>query len=351
MPRAVCPAQDQVANLHRRATELEQKIGKNLVLDAMRLHPWVIPQLASSLDSYGIVVKDEQGRRTVKPSSGDDAPKSFEAAARSRKKAAFQGPSPSKYEVTEEPLSPEDAIPTKYWTVDSLSPMSVSSKLLSVAEPACLSIANLKSITIKGRALENHQSHHRLLEFLSGLPGDFSLSGVYRSWSKLAALVQERNQLRGRRCRDISLPVDFDSTGLYGLTVMAGKKKLQVHHLYTKETVEFNEDVLPAHHTMDDIFVASNWSELRASLASRSDPMRKGDLLLITYFPNQEVCADQGGAITTRPIGKRPLAIKDAVADGDGEQVCAPAKRRSTKSPGAHFINGLAKDAAKKSRK
>ena len=210
----------EVANLQRRATELEQKIAKALVMDAMKLHPWCIQQLVSKLEALDLIEKDGgDGKRIAKQTGGMvQQALSVQAVARqNRKQASLPAPSPSKHEEAAVPageVNPADLVPTKYWTLDSLSVHTMAIKLLSVIEPTSLSLANLKHITKRGKALMNHQQHMRLLEFASGLPGDFGLTGVYRSWHRLADLVVQRSMHRGRRCRDVVLPVDFDEFGL-----------------------------------------------------------------------------------------------------------------------------------------
>ena len=63
--KAATPA-ELVANLHRRASELESKIGKGLVAQAMKLHPWAIAELVSKLEGLEFITVNETGGKIVK---------------------------------------------------------------------------------------------------------------------------------------------------------------------------------------------------------------------------------------------------------------------------------------------
>lgn len=363
MPRqSTSAAEDVVANLHRRASELEQRIGKNLVAEAMKKQPWVIPKLVSTVESLGLVEKDQSGRRKIKDCGGSAGASalamSFQAAARkSRKQPELPAPSPSKNELDMPPIEGDDMIPTKYWTLDALSPAAVTGNWLCVAEPATLSVANLKQITKKGQSLQNHQSIHRLLEYVSGLPGDFSLTGLYRSWAKLQELILDRNERRGRRCRDLALPVDFDIVGLYSLQYPPGAQQATIVHNFTKERVVFDSRSLPEHESSSDLFVSNNWSELRAAISSKGDPSRREDVLLIKHFPNQEVPAQRLGRTKRLALEDGDLALTETPTkpaqqqkQQQKEESISKKRARSASAGGQKFIADLAKKAKKGKR-
>jgi hypothetical protein len=347
MPRRTTDPEAEVANLQRRATELEQKIGMALVMEAMESHAWCIPQLVSKLESLGLVEQQGSGKRVLRQTEGVQQALSAQAVARqNRKQPSLPAPSPSKHEeaaMPAEDVDPTDQVPTKYWTLDSLSPHAMATKLLCQAEPTSLSMANLKQITKKGEALMNHQKHMRLLEFVSGLPGDFGLTGVYRSWHRLADLVKQRSLHRGRRCRDVVLPVDFDDFGIYMiLRDPSDCVATIVKHRFTGQQVAFKPADLPPHENIAELYIANNWSELRAAIQSKADPLHSKAVLLITFFPTQVI----GDAARDSK-----LAIQDAGAEASVLMVSnkGDAKRIPEKRVNKSFIADLA-SAAKKAK-
>lgn len=291
MGRSKQSAEECVQNLQRRAVELQQKIGKQTVSEAMRRHPWCVHELLSKLEALGLVAVTESGSRKLVEKSGCHAmPPSLQAQARaSRQKQAAPGPSPRKGDEMAPDIAPDDQVPTKYWTLDGLSPHSLASRILSVAEPASLSMPNLKSITVKRQSLQNHQVHVRLVEFMTGLPPDFSLSGVYRSWKALSEFVCERNECRGRRLQGATLPVDFDNMGIYEMIGSEGSPTICIRHRFTNQQVDYQRTSLPHHACIRQLFIDSDWSENRAAISSTADPSRQHDVMLLPRFPIQAI--------------------------------------------------------------
>lgn len=85
MPRKACALDEQVANLQRRASELQRKISKNVIQEAMKVHPWTITELMSKLESLNLNTTDEKGGKKLLNKDGSVAklvaPKSFQAEA------------------------------------------------------------------------------------------------------------------------------------------------------------------------------------------------------------------------------------------------------------------------------
>lgn len=325
MTRSKVSAGDSVQNLQRRAVELQQQIGKQTISEAMKKHPWCIHALLSKLEALGLVAVTPSGaRKLVESANGAAVPPSLQAHARTaRSKHVAPGPSPRKGEGETADTDPDDQVPTKYWTLGGLSPSSIAGRLLPFAEPAALSIPNLNSTNVKGQALQNHQSHVRLLEYMTGLPPDFSLSGVYRSWATLADFVRERNECRGRRLQGEVLTIDFGTTGIYELRGADASPIIIARHRLTSQEGEYQRAALPHHTCLRQLFINSNWSEVRATISSTAGPSRHHDALLMPRFPVQAV--------------KEPprLAIKDDEQPACMVEVCAekppPASRSSAR--------------------
>ena len=287
--------EDLVANLERRASEGRNRIGKRLVAAALAQHPWVVPDLLAKLESMGVLLMDPEGRaKSVRPPTDGEIEQvkmSFQAKAVAKRKAVRETTAASPTDQMSvgngESCCGGADIPTKYWTIDALTPSSAAAHILCKLEPASMSLANLRAIAVRGRSHENHMHHIRLIEFATGLPPDFGLTGSYRRWTKLFELCEHRSMVRGRRCRDIALPVDYNRNGLYSLRCEEGG--ITVRHNFSHQEVFFRIAELPIHHDFSDIYVSSNWSETRAALTSSTDTLKKSDIILLTRFPEQEV--------------------------------------------------------------
>mmetsp|Transcript_27061 Transcript_27061/g.59390 ORF Transcript_27061/g.59390 Transcript_27061/m.59390 type:complete len:132 (+) Transcript_27061:206-601(+) len=101
----------------------------------------------------------------------------------------------------------EDLVPAKYWTIDNMSVAILSSHLLAGIEPTTLSKANLRSLAMRGSAAGNKEHLCKVLEFATGISSDFQLHGQMRLFSVLISTLQLRNMGRGRKDRDIGLPL------------------------------------------------------------------------------------------------------------------------------------------------
>lgn len=313
-----------MANLQRRASELQRKICRGVIVEAMRVHPWTIGELMSKLESLSLITTDEKGTNKLQNQDGSVAklvaPKSFQAEASESKKNMKREPQ-APFEDPDTPclddVPAHDKIPSKYWTIDSLSLASCGQQILSVMEPAILSTANLRQITVRGQSLWNQQQHTRILEFLTGLPPSFGLAGPYRQWTVLQNLCKDLNESRGRRGKDMVLPYDFEKSGngLYCI-VRRSAKEVTVEHNFLKRGASIKICELPPHKAHSDLYVSNNWSETRAAISSKTHADKTADFLLLPLFPQQEVAPR-----------KRMLALEDGPEEeeGAGGSVCEAA--------------------------
>ena len=344
--KAATPA-ELVANLHRRASELESKIGKGLVAQAMKLHPWAIAELVSKLEGLELITVNETGGKIVKiPEKITAAPLSFQAqAVADRRSPMKQQKALTNGDDAASDIPECDQIPSKYWSLDQLSPSLMSTKLLSSLEPAALSTHNLKLINVKGKTLWNRQQHMRLFEFLTGMTPDSGLAGMMRSWPHLQQLAIARNEARGRRGRDITLPCDFDqpSLGLYRIIPQDGA--IEVHHRFTSAVKAFAVDECPPFTTPDDLHIDQSWSELRAALASKEDVLNLKSVLLLPHFPQQSLLAIKDDTCDTDSGSAKEKSEPKGKDDPPTTPKKAGEKRPRGKQAGAAFIQKLAKKA------
>lgn len=150
----------------------------------------------------GKQARDKKGGKALvagpQPGAGATTPLSFQASAAAKRKQKGEAPTTADETACEGGIGPSGKTPTKFWSLDALPPEAIGQYLLSACEPASLSARSLKDINIKGQAMLNMQRRSHLLEYITGMPSSFTLSGAYRSWSKLHTTVKENNSMRGR---------------------------------------------------------------------------------------------------------------------------------------------------------
>jgi hypothetical protein len=359
MTRTTRTEEEEVENLHRRASELKQKISVNLVIQAVRIHPSCAVDLISKLEAIGIVTTVDK-KKKVKPSTSDEAILSFQAKAHVRRKRTFAHVAPADGDDdvhVNDGITTEDVIPSKYWTLGTISPLSQGSQLLTPAEPALLTKENLSRINVRGKKLQNIEHHNRLAEFMSGMPMDFKLVGIYRSWEVLRRRFLDNAAARCRVTSRTTLPIDYNKpgSGLYDIAKGTKIDEVIVTHNLTGEDKIFPRSHLPYHRTIKELYIANNWSELRACLSSTVDANDgKDDVVLLPSFTKQ--CVKE---IRSLPQGVH--AILDVVVGESPPQVHTVPKRtqkktevisdESKKKSAATFFNTLAKNSKEKKQR
>ena len=101
----------------------------------------------------------------------------------------------------------EVIVPSRYWTLGSLSVNLFIDKVLPSPEPISLSKANLKVLIARGDSVANKASLCKLVEFMTGAPCDFQLSGSMRRRSCLLKFLAESNIDKGRGQGSCSCPM------------------------------------------------------------------------------------------------------------------------------------------------
>lgn len=128
----------------------------------------------------------------------------------------------------------------------------------SSSRPPCLSQIS-RAFGFAGRRSRITQ-HVRLLGFIAGLPPDFSLSGVCRSWSRLCALCEALSAARGRQARDLGLPVNYDTHRVYSMAKGTANGTVMTPR-FIGQTARLRYDQLPNFDDFSELNVCSNWSE------------------------------------------------------------------------------------------
>lgn len=172
----------------------------------------------------------------------------------------------------------------------------------------------------------------QLIEFATGCPPETPLVGFLAVKSSLHQEMTRRSHARGRRLREILLPVDWSQTGVYGLGPLepAG---LWIKHLWTKVQRLLPADRIPGGpgQTLKELCVVQNFSESRAAISLVSKRLDTTHSVPIGWmFPDQELGSGLfvlpvGDAITPPAKSRRQLALGDfspaALAEDLGYEV------------------------------
>lgn len=186
----------------------------------------------------------------------------------------------------------EDAMQS--WGYCRLSTYSITllMNLLSAMEPASLSKHALRAVVIRGKRKDSTEALLKILEYCTGLGPSWSATGPYKRWKTLYAYVKALNKARGRRARELVLPVHWSAAnGVYGLRV-AGKR------LYLKQNFTMEEAKVSAATikllggTVGDINIDQNWGESTAQLVSPKTPETYLCILIISNHITEKAGLD-----------------------------------------------------------
>lgn len=186
-------------------------------------------------------------------------------------------------------------------------------------EPSSMSECALRAlIPPKCRQLKK-ESVVQLLEFATGMTPSTYLGtdGRLKSFRNLLGECSRRNEARGRRCRDIVLPVNWSRQGVFAVCQMNGVWQLGCMVLPTPAMVVLPPHVLKLFGTAPQFSIESNWSEQNANLRS---PSSTESFLCARLFPDLVFGCEEGGAPAARAGkgAKRRLELLPSAASGPG---------------------------------
>lgn len=251
---------EQAEDAQRRSRELRLKADCQELKELIRLRPQVAALCLQHLETLGY--RHADGPVVQEPSS-----KATQALKRrdEEAKAAKEAPHPSVANLPE--ADGEEMLPTTYGTLGSLSVKLLSEKVLGQIEPSIFSKSNLRSMAIRGESAGTKAALSRIIEYLTGFPGDFNLTGRWRIWRILIEELREKNRQLGRRAVDMGLPPVWSDDGIYNVWVSKGVVTLKHGFTRVQESIT---SLLPEGCETRDLFVDYNWSEERAMISSRS---------------------------------------------------------------------------------
>jgi hypothetical protein len=179
-----------------------------------------------------------------------------------------------------------DIVPCKYWHLEEMTPTYLATMVLNQIGEQSLTTPNLKSALMgKGKTATSQKVMMEILEMFSGYNGKYIMRGTLRVHKAFVAELNQRSFCRGRRCRDLPLPPNWMSHGIYSVCVMG--KQVEITHRFTKKAFEVHDEAdMPKWLVADSLYVAENYSETMATLRSREDEETAG-ILLLRLFPKQ----------------------------------------------------------------
>lgn len=271
---------NEMVNLERRAAERQQKLQKKMVLDSMKANPACLPHLVAKLQAINMLVRGTDGEETQ--GSG--------AVPHSRKMAAIHSRALANADAKSSASMGLEAgeLPSKCTTIVNWSVQAMTDHILVPCEPVSTSSPNVKKMCRRGSSAGNKAEVAKIVEFSTGLTPDFSPTGDLRKLDRWHAFVQHRHACRGRRTRDLHLPVDWSKQGLL-LIMSIEEDVVTIRHLSTREARTFSLKDMPCPEFPDGLYLEFNWSETRVSVANRRDPELRFCVCVAHAFPNQIV--------------------------------------------------------------
>jgi hypothetical protein len=269
--------QEQAANYQRRARELSLKADRKQLEQLLAKHPHLASPLLQEAKNLGYCVDDDasEGFNGEIPSLQVAARREVVAAKRAKTAVSDDGGTDGGADSAQ-----PATIPTKYWTMGSLSVALLCKNVLSEMEPVALSQANLRSMYVRGKGEHGKHELLKIVEFATGLHADTPLVGNLREWKVLRDTVLERNATLGRRAMDLQLPPDWKAAGTYSVNIEGDT--LLVKHKPSGATHAFNKELLGCE--LSKWKVECNWSEQRATLHCADATQSAKPISLYNFF-------------------------------------------------------------------
>jgi hypothetical protein len=307
MPKAASTnAVEQAQNYQRRARELIQKSERKAVDALLAQNPHLAAPVLDHLASLGYKQNATVGPLKETPSAFKSAMEQRDAIMKQQKSTPLR--------IEDDPsVPPEDIIPSKYWTLGSLSVNLFVDKVLPSLEPISLSKANLKVMIARGDSVGNKSNMCKLLEFMTGAAPDFQMNGSMRRWSCLIKFLNDSNIDKDRRAQQLMLPLDWTKVGIYMLDIQGDN--VWVIHIQSNKKIDFSNLVPDQVVDKTTLQIDFNWSDARVALTSQG-PWQMKPIPLTCHFDDQE---DSSGMPSAKKPRTQP-AIMDGVFSRSGSQ-------------------------------
>lgn len=145
MPKRKMSAEEELVDLARRSSEIAAAKDKAIIKQVMERSPAAVEMIMRCLRSNGV----DLTLSVQEQSPPEKTPKSRRAAAQEERLNKLKRTTHAA--AAEEAKMDSNWIPTKYWTMDSLSVNLMISDVLAIVEPFALSAANLRASKCRGQ--------------------------------------------------------------------------------------------------------------------------------------------------------------------------------------------------------
>jgi hypothetical protein len=295
-------AVEQAQNYQRRARELIHKSERKAVDVLLAQQPHLAAPVLDHLASLGYKQHATTGAMKETPSAFKTAMAHRDENLKRLKNSPLR--------IDDDPtVLQDDIIPSKYYTLGSLSVNLIVDKLLSSLEPISLSKANLKVMVARGDVVGNKSNLCKLLEYMTGVASDFQLHGSMRRWSCLLKFLSDSNMAKDRRAKELMLPHDWTKVGIYMLDIQGDN--VWVTHSQSNKKVDFSHLVPAQVKDKTTLQIDCNWSDARVALTSKGPQLMK-PIPLACHFDDHE---DSSGI----HLAKKPRT-QPAIMDGEASQ-------------------------------
>eukprot|EP00971_Amphidinium_carterae_P085536 1692501-Amphidinium_carterae.1 len=278
MPRSTLSTEEQVSELNKRASEANQRIIHRKVTLCLKQRPDLAVPCREKLMSLGIPEKDLLD--PAKSTTLHDGTCSKQLKAMMSKK---RKPAPATDEQIGSPARAQpvtDPWPAGRHQVQLLTPTLLKRHILSALAPGAWFVPNLQKANLsKEKMLE-------LFEFATGLGADFELKGDYTSIGTCVKHFTDAHAQRQQRGVHLVLPVSWPASGLYNVEGMTEHPAsgLVIAAQFMDKKILLPFDMAPPFDTIADLSISHNFSELRATLASKKDAQRSKSVQLSPEF-------------------------------------------------------------------
>ena len=241
---------EDAAALRKQAGEIEMQNRVSVIGQTLRKNPLLIPVVEKALNEAGIDVSSLE----LLPEPGPASKKSKTSDA-----AVGKGSHLPKCEV--------------YFGMLSSNTLQA---LLCELE-ACYTPESLSRLRPSARRAVPKASLLNLIEYLTGLKHDswIGTTGPLKSFDYLAEALGRLNVLRGRRGRDVRLPPDWASDGVYRVFVSPeGRVGIQHKFLEKHSMASLPDQQLRIVRFPASLLIEKNWSETDALLVEVKGKLR-----------------------------------------------------------------------------
>ena len=277
----------KVARLQKKAHELQTKALYNKVVATLKQRPDLLPAVERTLLSLGASFDSSDGGSAVElplKRKATELPLAEMKAIEDKDclEGDTQDPEPADEEETDGKFLPRNA------TSFPNMPHKHLKAILLAIEPVTFSAANMKSLVNRGAREVGRAELLKLLEFCTNVAPGSTVASEHREVVALHAHMQMLNKDVGRRARDLTFTVNWETQGIYRVTMVDDKAACVVTR---SDTNEFVQVAIPT--DVKSLFIDCNWSEVRASVRQQDGYWQQGCALLFS-----------GGFATPRKKGR-----------------------------------------------